>query len=59
MPTSISSFPATMRDLALKECGHTGVISIPSTLGLIIGPPADSEYAVDPVGVEIRSPSAL
>ena len=28
-------------------------------LGYIIDPPADNEYAVDPVGVEIINPSAL
>ena len=29
------------------------------TAGLTIGPPADSEYAVEPVGVATISPSAL
>ena len=28
-------------------------------LGYMIEPPADNEYAVDPVGVEIINPSAL
>jgi hypothetical protein len=29
-----------------------------SMLGLISGPPAESEYAVDPVGLEMMIPSA-
>jgi hypothetical protein len=30
-----------------------------STFGLTIGPPAESEYAVEPVGVETIKPSAF
>ena len=36
----------------LKVCGQIGVIRSPFTEGLIIGPPADNEYAVEPVAVE-------
>ena len=36
-----------------------GVIIRESTLGVIIGPPADKEYAVEPVGVAIINPSDL
>ena len=42
-----------------QECGHIGVSIIPFTLGFTIGPPADKEYAVEPVGVDIINPSAL
>ena len=43
----------------VSECGAVGVIIKESTLGVIIGPPADNEYAVDPVGVAIIKPSEL
>jgi hypothetical protein len=39
-------------------CGDTAVTTIDSTVGTTTGPPAESEYAVDPVGVEITTPSA-
>ena len=39
-------------------CGDTGVTRIDSTVGTTTGPPALSEYAVDPVGVLITTPSA-
>ena len=42
-----------------QECGHIGVNIIPFTLGFTIGPPADKDYAVEPVGVDIINPSAL
>jgi hypothetical protein len=35
-----------------------GVTTIAGTDGWTIGPPADSEYAVDPVGVATMRPSA-
>ena len=38
--------------------GQTGVTVMDSRLGCIIGPPAEREYAVLPVGVEKMSPSA-
>ena len=34
-----------------------GTNKIPLTPFCIIGPPADNEYAVDPVGVDINIPS--
>src|SRR5262247_2342447 len=35
-----------------------GVSTTAGIVGKTIGPPADSEYAVEPVGVEMMSPSA-
>lgn len=43
--------------LKLRLFGAIGVISMLLTPFCMIGPPADREYAVDPVGVEIRIPS--
>ena len=40
------------------ECGQIGVIKMQSISGEIIGPPADSEYAVEPVAVDKIKPSA-
>ena len=40
-----------------KLRGHIGVRTIALREGCTIGPPADSEYAVDPVGVDTMSPS--
>ena len=42
-----------------REWGQMGVICIHSRVGSSIGPPADNAYAVEPVGVEKISPSAL
>src|SRR5947207_9459168 len=42
----------------VSVCEQIGVSTMASTLGNTIGPPADSEYAVDPVGVEMMRPSA-
>src|SRR3954453_15677360 len=39
-------------------CGQIAVTTIASTVGTTIGPPADIEYAVDPVGVLTMIPSA-
>ena len=39
-------------------CGEIGDTSSTSTVGSTIGPPAESEYAVDPVGVATIRPSA-
>ena len=39
------------------ECVHIGVKVIHFKSGSITGPPADHAYAVDPVGVEITTPS--
>ena len=43
----------------VNVCAAVGVIMSESTFGVTIGPPADSEYAVEPVGVEITNPSDL
>jgi hypothetical protein len=44
--------------LKLKLLGAIGVRRNESMVGCMIGPPAESEYAVDPVGVARMSPSA-
>jgi hypothetical protein len=36
-------------------CGQMGVRQMAGTEGKIIGPPAESEYAVEPVGVQMMS----
>src|SRR6267378_5987886 len=41
-----------------RVCGQMAVTTIASTVGTTIGPPADIEYAVDPVGVLTMIPSA-
>ena len=38
--------------------GHIGIIIIPFTSGWRMGPPAEREWAVEPVEVEIIKPSA-
>lgn len=40
-----------------SECGQMGVNTIPGTLGWTREAPADIEYAVLPVGVEMMRPS--
>ena len=47
------------RGREVREWADIGVITNQSTLGVTIGPPADKEYAVDPVGVAIIKPSEL
>ena len=44
--------------LAFSIWGQIGVITIASVSGERIGPPAEREYAVEPVGVAIIIPSA-
>ncbi len=39
-------------------CGHTGTIANTDSAGCRIGPPAESAYAVEPVGVATIRPSA-
>uniref|UniRef100_K3WHE0 Uncharacterized protein n=1 Tax=Globisporangium ultimum (strain ATCC 200006 / CBS 805.95 / DAOM BR144) TaxID=431595 RepID=K3WHE0_GLOUD len=39
-------------------CGQMGVNSIVGTDGCVMEPPADNEYAVEPVGVAMMIPSA-
>jgi len=40
-----------------SACGAIGTSTIPPRVGCSKGPPADSEYAVEPVGVEMIKPS--
>ena len=58
--TSICNTVLSGNNICLKEsvCGQIGVIKRPGVRGWTIDPPADIEYAVDPVGVAIISPSA-
>jgi hypothetical protein len=55
---SIISFDEKTKGLFDIVCGEIGVKTNPSKSGDRIGPPADSEYAVDPFGVDNISPSA-
>ena len=48
-----------MIDRFVKTCGQIGVMTKTPDSGARIGPPADNEYAVDPVGVATIRPSAL
>ena len=41
----------------MKEKGQIGVVITTGASGLKIAPPADKEYAVEPVGVQISNPS--
>src|SRR5467141_1427250 len=41
-----------------RVCGQIAVTTIASTVGTTIGPPADIEYAVEPVGVLTMMPYA-
>ena len=54
-PTVIVEFPGTTNGLEVRVWADVGVIIIESTFGVTIGPPADKEYAVEPVGVAIIS----
>ncbi|MNT90762.1 hypothetical protein D3C72_2317450 [compost metagenome] len=42
---------------AESVCGNMGTSVIASRDGVRIGPPAEREYAVEPVGVEMINPS--
>ncbi len=57
--TLIIMFPSSGTTIGLKfsVCGQIGVINNTLLYGLIIGPPAESEYPVEPVGDEINTPS--
>src|SRR5215217_5056839 len=57
--TSIIDPSATMIDRFVSTCGQIGVITNTPDSGSRIGPPADKEYAVEPVGVATTKPSAL
>ena len=54
----ISVLSGIINGLAFKLCGAIGFIIRFSASGIIIGPPQLKEYPVEPVGVEIISPSA-
>ena len=41
----------------MRECDANGVTSMILSDGSMIGPPADIEYAVDPVAVAMITPS--
>lgn len=55
----ITMLSGTITGRFVNICGQIGVIQSASTFGKMIGPPADNEYAVEPVGVETMRPSAL
>src|ERR1043166_398762 len=48
-----------MIERLVSTCGQIGVMTKTPDSGSRIGPPAESEYAVDPVGVATIKPSAL
>src|SRR5437763_13809543 len=56
---SICDESLTTNERWVKECGETGVMTNALTDGVRIGPPAASEYAVEPVGVDTMRLSAL
>src|SRR5215468_11254615 len=49
----------TITDRFVRTCGHIGVTTNTPDSGITMGPPAESEYAVEPVDVAITRPSAL
>jgi hypothetical protein len=51
--------PGRITVLKLSERGAMGVRRNASVSGWEIGPPAEREYAVDPVGVDSNRPSAF
>ena len=51
--------PGRTTVLKLNERGAMGVRRNASVSGWEMGPPAESEYAVDPVGVDSSRPSAF
>jgi len=55
----ISSEAGTTSGRTVSECGQMAVTTMHSTSGTTMGPPADSEYAVEPVGVAKITPSAV
>src|SRR5439155_6288601 len=59
--TSISMIDvsATIIERFVSTCGQIAVITRTPDSGSRIGPPAESEYAVEPVGVATIKPSAL
>ena len=57
--TRITLVSGTSTGRLVSMCGQIGVRQMAGTDGKMIGPPAESEYAVEPVGVEMIRPSAL
>jgi hypothetical protein len=53
----IEDVEGKMSGLNERLRGQMGVSRIAEVEGCTIGPPADSEYAVEPVGVEMMIPS--
>lgn len=51
--------PATTSGRFVSTCGAIGVTSSPSTSGCTTGPPAARLYAVDPLALEMMTPSPL
>src|SRR3984885_14150191 len=49
----------TMTERFVRTCGQIGVTTKTPEFGITMGPPADKEYAVEPVEVAMISPSAL
>lgn len=56
--SSTVPLPGSTTVRKLSDRGAMGVRRKASVSGCDIGPPADREYAVDPVGVDSNSPSA-
>ena len=61
LTTSTATSVASERTIGRLEsvCGAMGTKTQPGIAGCSMGPPADSEYAVDPVGEAMINPSAL
>ena len=57
--TTIEQVAGTTSGRTARVWAQIGVTTIASTPGTTIGPPALSEYAVDPVGDATTIPSAL
>src|SRR5439155_1724433 len=56
--TVMAAFEGTTSGRTARVCGQMAATTMASTLGTTIGPPADSAYAVEPVGVATTIPSA-
>ena len=57
MTTLMRDALGTTRGRDVSVCGNIGTTTIASRLGCMIGPPADSAYAVEPVGEATIRPS--
>src|SRR6266700_2722876 len=55
--TVTAAFDGTTSGRTASVCGQIAATTMASTLGTTIGPPAESAYAVDPVGVATTMPS--